>query len=324
MNDKQIFNPFEGNAAVADSHKSWASESIADFCNLARIVHDAGFDWWQTDVVGEIARFGRKHRDKDRAVFVVGIVGGKKNPTLRVHGLVKGISEIPRTPVTAALNERLKKILFSSGNVLNKKYAESSNNIGNWPNHYSIEVGGGTQKLKDIAYDLELLEMSDDELEKLKPKKLMELYETSKTKLGKFRVGQSIFRKNVMDRARKKCEVTGVLDAKVLIASHIVSWKDCESGEDRLDGNNGLLLTPNLDKLFDRGVISFSDDGNMLVSTDDNEKLLRQLSTFESWGKTCLLNKPNPEQIKFLTKHRAKYKIQNASIFLPSLVMPRK
>jgi len=36
--------------------------------------------------------------------------------------------------------------------------------------------------------------------------------------------------------------------------------------QQRLDGANGLLLTAELDALFDRGLISFDDSGGMLVS----------------------------------------------------------
>jgi hypothetical protein len=52
----------------------------------------------------------------------------------------------------------------------------------------------------------------------------------------------------------------------LLIASHIKPWRSCETATERLDGANGLMLTPDVDRLFDRGMISFSDDGAVLVS----------------------------------------------------------
>ena len=324
MNDKQILKCFEENVSVAASWKSWSPESKIDFCNLARIVHDAGFDWWQTGVDGEVARFGRKSLGKSRADFVIGIIKGKKIPNLRVHGLLKGIPSISRKPVTSFLNERLKKVFFSSKNALNKKHGKSSSIFGNWPNKYLTEASDISKKSEDMVREIDLLNKSDDELEKLAPKQLKKLYETSTTKMGKFRVGQHIFRNNVMVRAKSKCEITGVMDKRVLIASHIVAWKDCKSGEDRLDGNNGLLLTPNLDKLFDRGVISFDNDGNMLVNTDDNEKLLRKLLTDGANGIIRLLNELNEEQKIFLAKHRKKYKFKETDIFLSTLNMPRR
>ena len=51
----------------------------------------------------------------------------------------------------------------------------------------------------------------------------------------------------------------------MLIASHIKPWRDSENQE-RLDKFNGLLLTPNLDKAFDSGFISFDTDGKILIS----------------------------------------------------------
>jgi hypothetical protein len=60
-----------------------------------------------------------------------------------------------------------------------------------------------------------------------------------------------------------------------LIASHCKPWRDSPN-EERLDGENGLLLTPTIDHLFDRGFISFEDDGDLLVSpVAHRESLLR-------------------------------------------------
>ncbi|MDO9223251.1 MAG: HNH endonuclease signature motif containing protein, partial [Caulobacter sp.] len=62
------------------------------------------------------------------------------------------------------------------------------------------------------------------------------------------------------------CRVTGVTNPWLLIASHIKPWRSCETAAERLDGANGLMLTPDVDRLFDRGMISFGDDGAVLVS----------------------------------------------------------
>ena len=50
-----------------------------------------------------------------------------------------------------------------------------------------------------------------------------------------------------------------------LRASHLKPWRDSTNSE-RLDGENGLLLTPTIDHLLDRGFISFEDSGMLLVS----------------------------------------------------------
>lgn len=79
------------------------------------------------------------------------------------------------------------------------------------------------------------------------------------------RRGQGLFRQRVLQYWGGRCAVTGCALAPLLVASHIKPWKGSTDAE-RLDGFNGLLLTPNLDRLFDRHLIGFSDDGSLLVS----------------------------------------------------------
>src|SRR5256885_16576834 len=62
----------------------------------------------------------------------------------------------------------------------------------------------------------------------------------------------------------KRCRLTGVSDTRLLVASHIKPWKD-STNQERLDGHNGLLLSPHVDRLFDRHLISFTDDGQIIV-----------------------------------------------------------
>jgi|HubBroStandDraft_2_1064218.scaffolds.fasta_scaffold90872_2 putative restriction endonuclease len=67
----------------------------------------------------------------------------------------------------------------------------------------------------------------------------------------KARRGQGKFRIDVI-ALWGGCAVTGCSLAKVLVASHIVPWAECSTDKEKLDPFNGLLLTPNLDKLVDR------------------------------------------------------------------------
>jgi hypothetical protein len=78
------------------------------------------------------------------------------------------------------------------------------------------------------------------------------------------RRGQGLFKSRVMERERA-CRITGVDRIEHLRASHCKPWRDA-SNDERLDGENGLLLTPNADHLFDRGFIGFDDDGEVLIS----------------------------------------------------------
>ena len=88
--------------------------------------------------------------------------------------------------------------------------------------------------------------------------------QTERTALVQARRGQGIFRDNVRSIERA-CRITRVERMEHLIASHIQPWRD-SSNEGRLDGENGLLLTPTVDHLFDKGFISFENAGQLIVS----------------------------------------------------------
>ena len=87
---------------------------------------------------------------------------------------------------------------------------------------------------------------------------------TEKQELVLARRGQGKFRRN-LEQIEDCCRLTGVRDRRFLRASHIKPWRLCETNHERLDGYNGLLLTPTFDHLFDKGYISFSDDGAILI-----------------------------------------------------------
>lgn len=95
-----------------------------------------------------------------------------------------------------------------------------------------------------------------------------------KIQLTKSRRGQGIFKANVR-LVEDHCRVTGVTNIKHLRASHIKPWF-VSSKEEKLDGFNGLLLSPHVDHLFDRGFISFKNSGDLLVSKELNPVVLDQ------------------------------------------------
>jgi hypothetical protein len=87
---------------------------------------------------------------------------------------------------------------------------------------------------------------------------------TEKQQLIKARRGQGLYRTN-LEKLEKCCRVTGVAAMEHLRASHCKPWRK-STDDEKLDGANGLLLSPHVDHLFDRGYISFADDGRILVS----------------------------------------------------------
>lgn len=78
------------------------------------------------------------------------------------------------------------------------------------------------------------------------------------------RRGQAVFKKKLLEDSAE-CAICGMDEPSLLIASHIKPWK-CSSNFERLDKFNGLLLCPNHDKLFDQGLITFTDDGKVIIS----------------------------------------------------------
>ena len=88
--------------------------------------------------------------------------------------------------------------------------------------------------------------------------------ETNREAIIRARRGQGLFKQRVM-RIETRCRITGVDNLNHLLASHCKPWRD-STNEERLNGENGLLLTPSIDHLFDRGFIGFEDSGNLIIS----------------------------------------------------------
>jgi putative restriction endonuclease len=80
------------------------------------------------------------------------------------------------------------------------------------------------------------------------------------------RIGQDMFREDLLEYWDGRCAVTGLAVPALLHASHIKPWADCETDAERLDVFNGLLLAPNLDAAFDAGFVTVQDDSAVTVS----------------------------------------------------------
>jgi putative restriction endonuclease len=88
--------------------------------------------------------------------------------------------------------------------------------------------------------------------------------ETERLAIIRARNGQGLFKDRV-SKIESRCRITGVENPAHLVASHCKPWRD-SSNEERLNGENGLLLTPSIDHLFDRGFVGFEDSGNLIIS----------------------------------------------------------
>lgn len=87
---------------------------------------------------------------------------------------------------------------------------------------------------------------------------------TFREEMAKARIGQGVYKKRV-GHFESACRITGMTDTNLLVASHIKPWSTSNDFE-RLDGHNGLLLSPHVDRLFDRGFISFKQNGSVIAS----------------------------------------------------------
>lgn len=125
---------------------------------------------------------------------------------------------------------------------------------------------------------------------------------TSRTALIEARVGQGAFRSGLLGRWNGKCALTGLQNPNMLVASHIHAWSLADN-EERLDTDNGLLLAAHIDRLFDSGLISFSQNGDLLIS----EKLMereRYILRLDEFTKISHLSDGNR---RYLAKHRERF-----------------
>jgi len=122
--------------------------------------------------------------------------------------------------------------------------------------------------LENVYILPDLLEDKKEVLENQEQQEIenLNIPEQEKQQLIKARTGQGLYKRNLI-KIEQTCRITGVSDLSFLIASHIKPWCKSDNAE-KIDGNNGLLLSPHVDKLFDKGFISFSDEGELLVKKE--------------------------------------------------------
>jgi len=129
----------------------------------------------------------------------------------------------------------------------------------------------GKPKYKNKLIKLKKIDPIENDISEINEQ---DIPETEKMQLTSARKGQGLFRKRVIE-IDKKCNVTGVSLSELLIASHIKPWRE-STNKERLDGNNGLLLSPHIDKVFDKYMISFSNDGKIIVYNENANEVLKK------------------------------------------------
>ena len=124
--------------------------------------------------------------------------------------------------------------------------------------------------------------------------------ETDREALIRARRGQGLFKQRVME-IESKCRITGVANLVHLVASHCKPWRDSNNDE-RLNGENGLLLTPTIDHLFDRGFIGFEDSGELIISPVAHHPSLQRMGV--ETGRLINVGGFTEGQRKFIDFHR--------------------
>ena len=122
--------------------------------------------------------------------------------------------------------------------------------------------------------------------------------ETVRESITQSRIGQDKFREELI-KYWQGCSVTSCKQIEVLRASHIKPWRDSSDAE-RLNLYNGLLLIPNLDSCFELGLISFTDEGRIIISN----RLDRQAAELLGTKQDLKLLRIEQRHRDFMTYHR--------------------
>jgi hypothetical protein len=204
---------------------------------------EVGLNWeaigWRVRV--NFVSLQEKIRPKDHIEQLKGLLPSRYSP-LQESG--NGIQSIYLTELPPALATVLIGLIGKEASMLNARSAESliqqpmqveNADLEIWEHHIEANIESDTR-----------------------------IPDTEREALIIARRGQGLFKERVMD-IETRCRITGVTNPIHLRASHCKPWRDSDNQE-RLNGENGLLLTPTIDHLFDRGFISFEDSGVLIVS----------------------------------------------------------
>lgn len=157
---------------------------------------------------------------------------------------------------------------------------------------FAVLTGESTaieQRLEDEFSLIELFEQSSF---------VQQIESTEREAIIRARVGQGVYRHALL-KHWQGCAVSGIALASMLRASHIKPWRDATHPE-RLDPFNGLLLTPNLDQAFDQGLISFTDEGDIVIA----QTLTTELQLALGINPQCRLRSLHDRHLNYLAWHR--------------------
>lgn len=164
--------------------------------------------------------------------------------------------------------------------------------------HFAIEAQQAASTFGAVA---EIEHTVDDTF---MPDEIADYTGSNKTVLTTIRVGQNFFRRSVLSAYEYRCCITGLSIPKLLVASHIVPWRDDETN--RLNPGNGLCLSMLHDKAFDVGIITIAEDMTVKVSRKHaaNTDHFFDSALFAYDGKPITLPEKFRPHVEFLAYHR--------------------
>lgn len=237
---------------------------------------DAGRNWSQIGYRADVDYWALSTplRPRDEWLSIRPLLPGKYSPLHDATG--KGLQSVYLAAIPDELGALIGQLLAARGNAL--RVADST--LSSFKSREQVERERWEQH--------ELQRLSTEQIG-----------ETEREAIIRARRGQGRFRENI-GTVERACRVTGVTNTAYLIASHIKPWRHA-GNEERLSKNNGLLLAPQADFLFDRGFISFRE-GRVIVSDVADEATLIKLGVDPAHPKE--VGAFNDAQEHFLEFHR--------------------
>jgi hypothetical protein len=265
---------------------NWSRETRNLFIDYVQAIHNRGLDWYFIIDGKYLLNYGRKNLDQPNALSGV----------QRIRIIADGPLKHPNNRDAQANNREPINIgdveYWNNPALVLEGNFERLIRDGYWPNRFGIpenpyededEADGEDELIEDISSITEIHNIT----------------ETQKETLINARIKQGYFRRILIERY-KACCVSGVTTRKLLRASHIKPWVDCDNNE-RLHPDNGLLLSIVYDALFDKGFISFRDDGLIIISEKLSEEDMKILNISHD---DRIVQPLNEQQKMFLDYHR--------------------
>jgi putative restriction endonuclease len=251
----------------------WECPKPVEFGSAGRNWENVG---WRVNV--SFATLLNKTRPKDHMGILRAVLPDRYSP-LQANG--NGIQSIYLTELSLNFAEVLSGLIGDEVRSL----VQSSANV--------VALGDGRVVTGD---DLDVWERKLEEQVETDAS----VTETERDAIVRARRGQGLFKQRVVE-IETRCRITGVSNLAHLLASHCKPWRD-SSNEERLNGENGLLLTPSIDHLFDRGFIGFEDSGDLIISPVAHKLSLQKMGVETS--RTINVGPFTVGQREFLDYHR--------------------